>query len=619
MDIDKSHVDSEVPRLDGLAELSPTFSVTVLHCHPDADPKVAFNSLVNFLRANLEARGRAQSVRCLGEVVLAESDQIEGIGSLLELGVDGLYASARERRTMPSWSGEIQQVFDLANQLTVVVRRGPFVVIHTPVSDEALRKWLQRFNKLYRYLPSAILRRTLQGDGKTVWLRGVHRRRATKADSKTLGGLRIQEVLDDEDASFALCAAAIDYVPLDESAVVRGRLTVSPAKSHLYWKFRVDLPTFLAAATETVSLFEKSLAVEPPEEQFWQLAVPETELANVYGAYDVTIAEPDELPDTADPDGELAERAALLRDSFLEVRGNPGAPAFTAVVGCERAEAGSLWIKPVARGDGFDLDVRFAGTPSNEAMARQIRDAIGSGELLRIYYESGHTFGEHQINLQNQTAPPFANLEFSDFGAHQVNQEKPLVRGDQAIHDAIGLTNDYSLFAWVKGTYTTGWLVCDDGAGEVADFLHLVDGTLTAIHVKGALSTSSTRHVAVTAYQEVVAQAVKNLRLLDNRALVERFTTPRIARPAAWLDGTRRTELSGFVTALRARTTLNKTQVVIVQPHLLRSVHDAARKAVEAGKPTRDSRSLTLLDGLLRSARKTVISHWDDLTVIGSE
>ncbi|MEV7551537.1 hypothetical protein AB0N89_18090 [Amycolatopsis sp. NPDC089917] len=619
MDIERSFVDSEVPGLDGLAELTPTFSVSVLHCHPDANPEAAFRSLVNFLRTTLESRGRAQSVRCLGEVVLAESDRIEGIGSLLELGIDGLYASARERRTIPSWSGEHHQVFDVANQLTVAVRRGAFVVMHTPVSEEALRRWLQKFDKLYRYLPSTILRRALQGDGKTVWLRGVHRRRATKADSKTLGGLRIQEVLDDEDGSFALSAAAIDYVPLDKSAVVRGRLTVTPGKSSLYWKFRVDLPTFLAAATETVALFEKSLAVEPPEEQFWQLAVPETELANVCGAYDVTIAEPDELPDAADPDGELTERAELLRNSFLGVRGNPKSPAFTAVVGWEGAEVGSLSIKPVARGGGFDLDVRFAGAPSNEARARQIRDAIGNGELLRIYYESGHTFDEHQINLRNQTAPPFANLEFADFGAHQVDQEKPSVRGDQAIHDAIGLLDDYSLFAWVQATYTAGWLVCDDGAGEVADFLHLVDGTLTAIHVKGAISTSPIRNVAVTAYQEVVAQAVKNLRLLDNKALVERFTAPRIARPAAWLDGIRHTELSGFVTALRARTTLNKTRVVIVQPHLLRHVHDAARKAAEEGKPTRDSRSLALLDGLLRSARRSVISYWDDLTVIGSE
>jgi hypothetical protein len=602
-----------------LTELTPTFSVSVLHCHPDADPAAAFRSLVGFLRTTLDVRGRAQSVRCLGEIVLGESEQVEGLGSMFEMGIDGLFASVRERRSVPSWSGDRQGIVDVTNQLTVAVLCGAFAVVHTPVSDEALRKWLRRFNKLYRYLPSAILRGTFQGDGKTVWLRGVHRRRVTRADSKTLGGLRIQEVLDDEDASFAMSAATIDYVPIDESAVVRGRLTVSPVKSRLYWKFRVDLPTFLAAATETVDRLDKALAAESPEELFPQLAVPETELDNVYGAYDISIADPDELVDVGDVDGELAERAELLRNSFLDVRGLPDTSAFTAVVGQEGAEVGSLSIKPVARGDGFDLDVRFADTPSDDAKARQIRDAIGDGDLLRVYYESGHTFDEHQVNLQNQTAPPFANLDFVDFDTYKVTQEKPSVRGDQAIHDKIGKDGDRSLFAWVVETYATGWLVCDDGAGEVADFIHLVDGTLTAIHVKGAHSASPGRNVAVTAYQEVVGQAVKNLRLLETASLADRFTASRIARPAAWFDGTRIPDLSEFVTALRERTARNKTRVVIVQPHLLRSVHDAARTAAEDGKPTRDSRSLTLLDGLLRSARKAVISLWDDLTVIGSE
>lgn len=289
------------------------------------------------------------------------------------------------------------------------------------------------------------------------------------------------------------------------------------------------------------------------------------------------------------------------------------------VVGHEGAEVGTLSIKPIARGDGFDLDVRFAGPPSVEARARQIRDAIGDGDLLKVYYESGHTFDEHQINLQNQIAPPFPRQEFADFTGYLVTREKPPVKGAQAIHDAIGVAGDTSLFAWVVEHHTSGWLVCDDGAGEVADFLHLADGTLTAIHVKGAHSASADRFVAVTAFQEVVGQAVKNVRLLGSDALADRFTAPRIARPAAWLDGVRVSDLSGFVKDLRTRTVQSRTYVTIVQPHLLRSVYDMAREAAEKGAPTRDSRSLTLLDGLLRSARRSVISLWDDLTVIGSE
>lgn len=611
-------MNTEVPLLDNLADLKPTFSVSVLCCPPGADQATAFRSLTGFLRTMLESRGRAHSVRCLGETRLGESDQIDGVGSLFELGIDDLFASVRERCAAPGWSGDEQEVLDVTNQLTIALRCGAFTIVHTPVSDDALRKWLRTHNTLYRYLPSAILRGTFHGDGKTVWLHGVGRRRVNRADSKTLGGARVQEVLGDEDGSFTLSAATVDHVPNDDSAVVRGRLTVSPPRSRIYWKFRVDLPTFLAAATETVAVLDKALSAEPPEELFPQLAVPETDLANVHGAYDISIADPDDLSDLPDPDGELAERAELLRDSFLAVRGTADSAKFTAVIGHEGAEVGELSIEPVARGDHFDLEVRFAGTPSCEARARRVRDAIGDGGLLRVYYESGHTFDEQQINLQNQTAPPFANLLFADFDGYTVTREKPPARGNQAIHDKICEDGDTSLFAWVVKTYSAGWLVCDDGAGEVADFLHLADGTLTAIHVKGAYNASPNRAVAVTAYQEVVAQAVKNLRLLESRSLADRFTAPRIARPAIWFDGVRSRDLSGFVSALGARTTQNNTQVVIIQPHLRRSVHDAARAAADDGAPTRDSRSLTLLDGILRSARTAVISLWDDLTVVGS-
>jgi hypothetical protein len=39
----------------------------------------------------------------------------------------------------------------------------------------------------------------------------------------------------------------------------------------------------------------------------------------------------------------------------------------------------------------------------------------------------------------------------------------------------------------VVDRYLDGWLICDDGAGEVADFVHLaLNGDLTVIHVKAA-------------------------------------------------------------------------------------------------------------------------------------
>jgi hypothetical protein len=47
--------------------------------------------------------------------------------------------------------------------------------------------------------------------------------------------------------------------------------------------------------------------------------------------------------------------------------------------------------------------------------------------------------------------------------------------------------NDTPLFGWVVQHYSQDWLICDDGPGEVADFVHIgEDDTLSFIHVKKA-------------------------------------------------------------------------------------------------------------------------------------
>jgi hypothetical protein len=73
------------------------------------------------------------------------------------------------------------------------------------------------------------------------------------------------------------------------------------------------------------------------------------------------------------------------------------------------------------------------------------------------------------------------------------------------------------------------------------------------------------------------------------------------------------------VEALRTRKRLDKTYVVIVQPHLLHAVHTRARAAINDGRPTHDSYSLMLLDDLLHSTRQTIDARSDGLTVICSE
>ena len=87
-----------------------------------------------------------------------------------------------------------------------------------------------------------------------------------------------------------------------------------------------------------------------------------------------------------------------------------------------------------------------------------------------------------------------------------------------------------SLFCWIKNCWNvnrdsgnSGWLACDDGSGELADFIHLDEhqGTLSLIHIKGASTSSPTRGISVGAYEVVVSQAIKNLRHLDRFYLAE--------------------------------------------------------------------------------------------------
>lgn len=603
-----------------LADLAPYVSVLLLACDAD-DTQAAFGALRRFLSRSAGERGRGISARVTGEIELGADDVIAEIGPMRELGIANLYGLTRILSRRPSWADPESGLVDSINQLTVAVGRGRLVAVASEItSDAEFRNWVNRQAAPYRFIAQDVLAATFPGDGRRVWTKGVHRRRPTKADSKALGGLRLQEALHPlEDGSYALTAATVDFQPADEHAVLRDSVTYS-GKSRVSWKRSSGFPEFLAAIVETLDLLEKSLVASArPVLPFGQLAHAETDLTRVSGAFDISVANPDEV--RADPDAtdEDVDRAELLREVLLEVRGKPDSPTAVVDVGRDGSVAGALALTPVAGRGGVTLTVRPAGPASAESIVRDVRNAIGDGDLLTVYYESGHAFTGGQLSRQNLSSRPFPNLEFADFTGYKITKEKPNHNGDQAIHDAIARNRDNSLFAWVVKRFGRDWLLCDDGAGEVADFLHLseADNTLTAIHVKAADNASVHRRIAVTRFEQVVSQAEKNARMLDNATLIDRLRTPRIARPAAWHAG-RRVPAADFVARLGDRVAADRTNVIILQPHLLAAVCTRARAAVEAGQPTAESYSLMLLDTLLHSTRRTISGMWDDLTVIGA-
>jgi hypothetical protein len=482
--------------------------------------------------------------RIRSETTLTGPDSIDGLDQVSALGFDALYALTREVQRSPSWANPDFGLVDVTNELTIAMRRNSLVAICTRVPSEArFRKWINRENAPFRFLPPQVLAGTFRGNGRMVWMRGVHRRRATKADTQALGGIRIQDVVNPiTHNTYALRAATVDIQPEDNIQVLRDLLTVSPDRSRISWKRPSYFGIFLAATGEALDMLDKtSVAPDEPAPLIDGLAVHETDLSRVRGAFDILVTAPDVLRGDPDADDEEIDRAEMLLDVFLDVRGDPASGAVEVDVGYDGALAGTLVIRPEEGRSGFDMKVGIKGPIYHEPVLTQIKDTINDSDVLTVYYESGHVFRDGQIVHQPPTNKPFRNIEFADFTGYCIVREKPKLKKNKSLHDVIADKDDDSLFAWVVKRYGKDWLFCDDGAGEVADFLHLTnDGKLTVIHVKAAGSLEPGRRIAVTRFEQVVSQAEKNSGfLMDNEALADRLSAPRAVKAATWCDGRR--------------------------------------------------------------------------------
>jgi len=174
------------------------------------------------------------------------------------------------------------------------------------------------------------------------------------------------------------------------------------------------------------------------------------------------------------------------------------------------------------------------------------------------------TFARHQVR---RVLIAFDRDDAGDKAAARV-AGKPA--GDGIVmHQNIGQPGDTSIFGWVVQNIGPGWLICDDGAGEVADFVHLApDNTLTLVPVKAAHSESLHRQVSASAYEVVVGQATKNIGFLNGDELHARLSLAQTATRATWHDGVRQADRSGFLAALAAHPHSAAFGVKIVQPHL---------------------------------------------------
>jgi hypothetical protein len=207
-----------------------------------------------------------------------------------------------------------------------------------------------------------------------------------------------------------------------------------------------------------------------------------------------------------------------------------------------------------------------------------------------------------------------------DFSGFDITAEKP-GSTPQQIHSLAGSNGDRSLFGWVVQHYSSGWLVCDDDPGEVADFVHISpDAVLSLIHVKAAHTASPTRTVSVGTFEVVASQAAKNSRrLVDLESLGETLMM-MLAGRAAWTDGKRVPDRAEFLEVLEILKPSDKKRVVIVQPHVSEATYTrvTAGSASRGNPPTQQQFRLSTLETLLHTTRAAAVAVGADPEVIGS-
>jgi hypothetical protein len=335
--------------------------------------------------------------------------------------------------------------------------------------------------------------------------------------------------------------------------------------------------------------------------------------AGVFDAYDICLADPESfdpgsvlglrLDEIGSVEMALSPRPAGATEppeTVFLMLGHPGTVARFQAVLTPRIERERV---------RFSLTLPAGAVPALEKFKE---DVESSSELLRIYYTSGHTITGASLSenaVQDNAFGAFVDGKFDlppPLAPFWVDQEKPGGKSMTEWVPKMSDASDLSLFSWVRRVgigqlnlepLAAGrcWLYCDDGSGEIADFLHLsapANGVprITAIHVKGANNQQAGREISVGAYEVVVAQAIKNLRQILAQNIKKKIddavarTGPARVWDAAWPAPSSIAAETALKTALAAISALCDYEVVIVQPHVRRTYYDAHLTSVPAQK-----------------------------------
>lgn len=545
------------------------------------------------------------------------------------------YLTYQERRS-PAWAPE-SNLLDVVNHLVVVCARDRFVAIYA--SDPSLGRSLGRSMGASGNGPLSCLQRipvgTLNtafchGPARTLWLSGIHRRVESKADSKTLSGTNLSFALDpigDQSYYFTAARTAVDLPNLPDDRSTRA-IGFSPRKSRAWAGPSRDWSEFVKLVYALLGQLKHAENELPDLTPLPVLAGPVDDAVNIETPYDVSVIAPELLSDIAITDGALLQKAERWAyDARFEITPT-GGPNFNADVFLHGVRLGTLGFEICIAGDG-GATWEITSDDDSVPELREAREVCKDPGWITVRYESGHTLSNGAIYSMRFRDVRFDTdrWRFYRMTAFDVTKEKP----PNSLHfDPAAIGDHDSLFCWVQKNWPppgpgvqAGWLTCDDGAGEIADFVH-VDTThrvVTLIHVKASHSKKHDRQISTSDYEVVVGQAVKNLRMLDRVNLADRLMegNDKAVASATWKNGVKQNDRTGLVKAVRRLGDNYSRKVVILQPRVTAAEYQRARDDQDRNAKTSRVKRMQQLDTLLIEAESACRDLGAEFIVIGEE
>jgi hypothetical protein len=442
-----------------------------------------------------------------------------------------------------------------------------------------------------------------------AWLRNTNSASPSQFTTISVGGIDVGESAQANDLLSYLAGTV--RVVRDVDGGDPEQVTVNPDKQQLSFK-RTDSIHSWAALVE-LAFFWIANAVPSNRGLVAGTADHVYSLDDVGYPYDVLIRVP--LAEEGGTFDQVVDDDVFDLGVAFEVETGQDPSCFLSNVWMGGQYVGRAEMRIGLQDDRWEHRFRFveAARPAEAQMIHSAVDAYGP----EIHFATQHLYSTGYVSHRPGRPAHFRGFQWEDFSDFDIDQEKPHEKPTQ-MRAMVGTSADRSLFGWVVNRFNKGWLVCDDGANEVADFVYLTDEELIFIPVKAAkahgLATSA------GSIQLVQAQATKNLIFFDSEGLagLHRTLKARSHNLVTFLDGVRQPNADGFLDYLAALQLSERSPgVTVVQPQLERSQIEAARGHVDRGRRQVNDLGLLRINAMLRSLDRRGADLGVKIKVIG--